>query len=51
MLRKNVRMRKEYLMRLEDEKRAKQKYENKMKILTADAERKNIPTNLYDEED
>lgn len=51
MLRKNVRLRKEYLMRIEDEKRAKQKYENKMKILQADAERKNIPTSLYEQED
>lgn len=38
-------------MRIDDEKRVKQKYENKMKLLTAQAERKNIPTSLYQEED
>jgi U3 small nucleolar ribonucleoprotein protein IMP4 len=51
MLRKNVRLRKEYLMRIEDEKRAQTKYDNKMKILNAEIERKNVPTELYREED
>lgn len=51
MLRKNVRLRKEYLMRIEDEKRAQTKYDNKMKILNAEIERKNLPTELYREED
>ncbi|CAD8116656.1 unnamed protein product [Paramecium sonneborni] len=51
MLRKNVRLRKEYLMRIEDEKRAKQKYDNKMRLLNAEIERKNVPTDLYRDED
>ena len=51
MLRKNVRLRKEYLMRIEDEKRAKQKYDNKMRLLNAEIERKNVPTDLYKDED
>lgn len=38
-------------MRLEDEGKAKQKFENKMRILTADAEHKNVPTDLYQDED
>ncbi|CAK61324.1 unnamed protein product (macronuclear) [Paramecium tetraurelia] len=51
MLRKNVRLRKEYLMRIEDEKRAKQKYDNKMRLLNAEIERKNVPTDLYRDEE
>lgn len=47
MLRKNVRLRKEYLMRIDDEKRAKQKYDNKMRLLNAEIERKHLPTELY----
>lgn len=38
-------------MRIEDEKRAQTKYDNKMKILNAEIERKNLPTELYREED
>ena len=38
-------------MRIEDEKRAKQKYDNKMRLLNAEIERKNVPTDLYRDED
>jgi U3 small nucleolar ribonucleoprotein protein IMP4 len=37
MIRKNIRLRKEYLQRIEDEKKVKTKYEAKMKIKFADA--------------
>lgn len=38
-------------MRIDDEKRAKQKYDNKMRLLNAEIERKHLPTELYRQED
>jgi U3 small nucleolar ribonucleoprotein protein IMP4 len=37
MLKKNIRLRREYLQRIEDEKKVKTKYDQKMKIKLADA--------------
>ncbi|KAL4461071.1 hypothetical protein ABPG74_016543 [Tetrahymena malaccensis] len=49
MLRKNIRMRREYLFNMEQEKKAKQKYEQKIQVKNAIAMNKSIPTELYKE--
>lgn len=51
MLRKNIRLRKEYLHKIDQENKLKSKYQAKLQIKMADAARQNIPTELYGQED